>query len=166
MQPNQPVTHEPKKPNAALISLIVIFLIAASIGAVYALRGTENEQSATQSESTSSQSNATTSNTTSDASSYRDGTYAATGSYSTPGGRESVTVKLQLSNGTITSIDATGSADGGTSRQYQSEFLDNYKSQVVGKSVNEVKLSRVAGSSLTSSGFNSALDAIKDDAKA
>jgi hypothetical protein len=37
---------------------------------------------------------------------------------------------------------------------------------VVGKSVDEVSLSRVAGSSLTSLGFNNALTQIKEDAKA
>ena len=100
------------------------------------------------------------------ASDYADGTYTATGSYSIPDGGETVTVTVTLVDEVITTVSTTGSASGGTSSQFQSRFLSSYSSQVVGKSIDELSLSRVAGSSLTSEGFNAAIEEIRTDAQA
>ena len=155
--------------NPTIISIIVIVLIGAGAAGVAALNqldqtsepGAETSQTSTsgaenQTNDTSSETNVTV---------YTDGAYTAEGSYSTPGGSEDISVTATLTDGVITDITATGSATGGNSAQYQRQFLSGYKSEVVGKSIDEVKLSRVAGSSLTSTGFNRALDTIKNDAK-
>ena len=49
--------------------------------------------------------------------------------------------------------------------EYQDDFVGGYKSQVVGKSIAEIQLGKVSGSSLTSRGFNEALDQIRNQAK-
>lgn len=97
---------------------------------------------------------------------YKDGTYQATSSYRTPESTESIGVSVTVANNVITDVSVNLSAKERDSEFYQAQFADNYKSEVVGKNINEVNLSRVAGSSLTSNGFNSALDTIKQDAKA
>jgi hypothetical protein len=70
-----------------------------------------------------------------------------------------------LQNGVITGTSATGGANDPEASQYQSQFISGYKSLVVGKSIDSVSLSRVSGSSLTSQGFNNALQQIKNQAK-
>lgn len=170
---------EKKRINPAIISIIVVVLIGIAAGAVYAVNNTKQtsnsdettdsqaaEQTTSSDETTSTEeSTAADSSTSADAAStYADGTYTATGSYSTPGGNESITVTVTLAGDTISSVSAEGSASRGDSSQYQSKFLSGYKSQVVGKDIDSVSLSRVSGSSLTSSGFNAAIEKIKDEA--
>lgn len=159
---------EQKRIDPKIISLIVIVLIAMAAGTVYLTgnKGADGTQSSSQemAGTTSTTTTADTPATTASSSSYKDGEYTETGSYTTPGGSESITVTVTLSNGTVTAVDASGSARGGDAAQYQATFLSGYKSSVVGKSIDSVSLSRVAGSSLTSGGFNRALAAIKSDA--
>ena len=100
------------------------------------------------------------------ASTYADGTYTATGSYSSPGGTESVSITLTLTADTVTDASAVGEAAGGPSEQYQSAFVSNFAALVVGKDIASVSLDKVAGSSLTSNGFNAAVETIKSDALA
>lgn len=155
-----------KRVNPTIITLIIVALIAAGAGGFYLLNQNKDEAK------TNSTPNTETARTTETGQSgettvttYANGTYEADGSYSTPGGTESITVTATLADGVITDVKATGSATGGNSAQYQSQFLSNFASQVEGKAVDEVSLSRVAGSSLTSTGFNRALDTIKSDAR-
>lgn len=95
---------------------------------------------------------------------YKDGTYSATGQYSTPGGRESITLSITIHNDKITASSLMQNARSEQAKDYQQQFATGYKQVVVGKKIEEVSLSRVAGSSLTSSGFNNALEQIKTDA--
>lgn len=153
--------------NTAIISLIVIVLLAVGGGAVYLATNNTEDGTSDQPQTTSEQldDNQPMSNEDEDAD-YIDDTYSATGDYSTPGGTESIDVTVTLASGVIESIEADGSATGGNSAQYQQQFLSGYESEVVGRSIDEVNLSRVAGSSLTSDGFNRAIDIIKNDARA
>lgn len=158
------------KPNKAIVAVIVIVLLAAAAaGVVYVLNkdkeasDTSTGQTPTTSTSTSSDETPTTSSSTG---TYKDGAYSATGSYVSPGGNESIDVTLAIADGKITTASANTHPATSTSSQYQSEFKSNFKSLVVGKSVDEVNLSRVAGSSLTSNGFNDALEQIKNKATA
>ncbi|MCQ1999178.1 FMN-binding protein [Arthrobacter zhaoxinii] len=97
--------------------------------------------------------------------SYADGEYSGTGSYIPPSGTsEDVDVTLQLENGVVTELDVETSQKNPTSKQYQREFTSGVKEQVVGKSLDELDVDKVAGSSLTSQGFNRALDAIRSEA--
>jgi len=95
---------------------------------------------------------------------YADGTYSALGGYQSPNGPETVGLSVTLANGVISAIEVTPGATGGTSQRYQSQFAEGIVAETVGKSLDELSVGRVAGSSLTSGGFNEALKAIKADA--
>lgn len=111
-----------------------------------------------------SQSAATGSATTSGT--YADGTYEATGQYATPESVETIDVTLTLAGDTITAVNVTGDPQAAESRRYQSEFIGGIAGEVVGKKLDEISVSKVAGSSLTSGGFNTAVETIKTEAKA
>lgn len=164
-----------KRISPAVISIIVVVLIAIAAGAAYAANSknqstTTSSETPTQTQSTATASSSDTTTSTTPATdttsthTYADGSYTATGSYTTPGGTESITITVTLSGNSVSDVSATGSASRGDSGEYQSRFLSGYKSQVVGKSIDSISLSRVAGSSLTSNGFNAALTKIRSEA--
>ncbi len=97
---------------------------------------------------------------------YKDGQYEATGQYATPESVETVDVTLTIAGDTVTAVEVTGDPQAAESRRYQSEFIGGIQDEVVGKKLDEISVSKVAGSSLTSGGFNKAVDAIKTEAKA
>lgn len=96
---------------------------------------------------------------------YKNGTYEATGNYTSPGGDEEIKVSITLSNGVITDASVTPMATRPNSVEFQGKFKDNFKPLVVGKKIDEVSLMKVSGSSLTPKGFNEALTEIKAEAK-
>mgnify|MGYP000081165994 FL=1 len=77
-----------------------------------------------------------------------------------------MTVTLTLGNDVVTAVNVDGSAKQGDSLRYQSEFIENIASQVVGVAIDDLDVSKVAGSSLTSSGFNDAISQIAAEAQA
>ena len=97
---------------------------------------------------------------------YKDGTYTESGSYQSPAGSSSVKVTITLASDVVTDVKVTGDATDPTAKQHQSEFIGGISSVVVGKKIDNLKVSRVSGSSLTSQGFNAALAKIKTDARA
>ena len=97
---------------------------------------------------------------------YSDGTYTADGSYQTPETVESISVTLTLADGVVTEVEVTGDPQARESEQYQGQFIEGISDEVVGKSLDELNVSRVAGSSLTSGGFNEAVESIKEQAAA
>jgi uncharacterized protein with FMN-binding domain len=107
----------------------------------------------------------TTADNNTASSGYKDGTYTATGRYATPEATESITVTVTLKDGIITDTSATASESTRDSKEFAGAFVANYKSQVVGKNIASLKLSRVSGSSLTPQGFNSAIAQIQTKAK-
>lgn len=96
---------------------------------------------------------------------YQDGTYSADGTYVSPNGTETVGVELTLASGTVTAVNITQHPSNPNTRKFQGEFSSGIAAQVVGKSIDELNVSKVAGSSLTSGGFNQALEKIKAEAK-
>jgi len=98
--------------------------------------------------------------------SYKDGNYEGKGEYPNPAGTSKVTVALTLKGNKITDIKVTPGATNSTSRGYQTQFAGGIASEVVGKSIDSLNVSAVAGSSLTVQGFDQAIDQIKADAKA
>ncbi len=106
------------------------------------------------------------SNTGGSASAYKDGTYTTTASYSSPGGTEKITVSLTLKDDKVVASNVTTTPADHDSRYYQQQFIDNYKSVVIGKDISSLQLGRIAGSSLTPIGFNTAVKQIKAQAKA
>lgn len=97
---------------------------------------------------------------------YKDGSYTAEGTYQTPEGPETITVTLTVASDAVTDVTVTGEPTRRESKQYQGQFIGGIKDAVVGKSLDDVKVDRVAGSSLTSGGFNAAVEEIRTDAAA
>ncbi|GMA32677.1 FMN-binding protein [Litorihabitans aurantiacus] len=97
---------------------------------------------------------------------YADGTYSATGSYVSPGGQESIEVTLTLAAGVVEDVDVVSNATNPNSVRYQGEFVDGIADEVVGVAIDDLAVDKVAGSSLTSGGFNEAVETIKGEAGA
>lgn len=95
---------------------------------------------------------------------YKDGSYTADGGYTAPSGNESITVTLTIADDKVTAVKIGTHATDPNAVQYQTDFADGIASQVVGKDVDSLGVSRVSGSSLTSAGFRAALETIKKQA--
>ena len=104
--------------------------------------------------------------TTTTSGDYTDGTYTESGSYQAPSGEETVEVTVTLADNKITDVKVVGEASDPQAKRHQGEFSDGIAGEVVGKNIDEIKVDKVGGSSLTSGGFNEAIDAIKADAAA
>ena len=99
-------------------------------------------------------------------SNYTDGTYTAEGSYTSPGGQESIGVSLTLKGGVVSDVTVTPEATSGNAKQYQTAFASGIADEVVGVAIDDLSVDKVSGSSLTSDGFNAAVESIKADAAA
>lgn len=97
---------------------------------------------------------------------YRDGMYSAIGQYMSPAGSEDLSVQLVLKDDIVTAANVIVKATRPESIRYQNTFIQNFKSQVVGKKLDDIKVGKVSGSSLTPKGFNDAVAQIKVSAKA
>jgi len=95
---------------------------------------------------------------------YTDGTYTESGDYQAPSGAETVEVTVALADNVITSVEVVGDATDAQAKRHQGEFADGIGDIVVGKNIDEISVDKVGGSSLTSDGFNAAIEAIKADA--
>ncbi|MCL3820352.1 FMN-binding protein [Aeromicrobium wangtongii] len=95
---------------------------------------------------------------------YADGSYEAEGTYVNPGGQSTVKVDLTLSGGKISDVTVTPEATDPKSKQFQTKFAGGVAKEVVGKSLDDLDVQKVAGSSLTSKGFNEAIESIKGEA--
>ncbi|MDC7122333.1 FMN-binding protein [Cellulomonas fimi] len=95
-----------------------------------------------------------------------DGTYAGVGIYTSPAGKESIEVTLTVDEGIVAAIDVVPQATNPTSQTFQSDFASAISAQVVGIPLEDVDVDVVAGASLTTQGFESALAAVLADARA
>ena len=99
--------------------------------------------------------------------SYKDGNYSSEGAYTSPGGAESISVKLTLKNNVVENATvASIKPSGPIATKMQAAFISGFKDQVIGKNINGINVTKVAGSSLTPQGFNDAVEKIKSKAKA
>jgi hypothetical protein len=137
--------------------LFVIAILALGVKALPAPKSNQNTQT--------SQSSPSSAPSTNVSSAYKDGTYMATGKYNSPGGPQSIVVSLTVANSAVTDANVEPKATGGVAQIYQSYFVDGYKQYVVGKKLNDIRVSRVSSSSLNSKGFNDALKQIEMQAK-
>ncbi|WP_460797532.1 FMN-binding protein [Microbacterium sp. GXF0217] len=144
--------------GAAVAGVAGLLLLAGCSTATDA--GGDADADSTASESTSSGS------TSSASGEYTDGTYTAEGSYQTPETVETISVTLTLADGVVTEVEVTGDPQAPETEQYQGEFIDGIEAEVVGVAIDDLVVDKVAGSSLTSGGFNSAVDDIKEQAAA
>ena len=151
-----------------IATVAVLLVIAGVVGGVVATSKAQTGAGSTAGTVTSSSASATntTTGSTSSSSGFKDGTYTAIGSYDTPGGPESLTVSVTLKDGKITDTTASASGNDHESQEYQQRFVSGYKELILGKKITDVSLSRVSGSSLTSQGFNRAIQDIENQAKA
>ena len=160
MPPNQHPNRD------VLVKIIVGVVVLALAGFAYSRiqKKEETPLSTTQSE-TSTVSTETNTPMTNNRT-YKDGTYAAMGNYSSPAGEEEVAITLDIKNNIIVSASFIGKATNPGSIKNQTLFKEGFNQYVVGKSVDSLKLQVVNGSSLTPKGFMDALVKIKAQAKA
>ncbi|NQX12779.1 FMN-binding protein [Microbacteriaceae bacterium VKM Ac-2855] len=143
----------------------------ASLAACSNAATAETESSTAATSSAAASPSATTTSEASDdsaaaATTYADGTYEATGSYTSPGGSETVEVSITLESDVVTAVAVTPESENPTGTQYQTKFASGIAAVVVGKNIDDLDVSKVSGSSLTSTGFNDAVETIKADATA
>jgi|SRR5690349_8901998 len=93
---------------------------------------------------------------------YTNGEYQAEGLYS--GGKKSIIVNVTLADDAIKAVEVTPNTTIRMSLGLQKKFAAAVGEVVVGKPVDEVHLDKLAGSSLTTKGFNDALEKIKMEA--
>jgi uncharacterized protein with FMN-binding domain len=98
-------------------------------------------------------------------STYKDGNYSATGTYNSPGGHETLRVTIDMTNDVITALAVTSVKIDSTAAAYEAAFEGGIQDIVVGKDIDSLNVGPVAGSSLTSIGFNRAITTIKGLAK-
>jgi hypothetical protein len=96
--------------------------------------------------------------------SYTDGQYAALGQYSSPGGPQGINVAVQIKNDSVAWIMVTPSTVLGEAGEFQARFAQAVPGEIIGKDIDQISVSRLAGSSLTSTAFNEALSQIKTEA--
>ena len=175
---------QPKKIKIPLIIGGLILVITIGAGITLALINANdslnqaansiNDTSTSNSNSTNSANNissggseSSTSNNSNNSSSlnFKDGTYSATGSYSTPDGSESITVKATIKNNNIEDVIVTSNAKDRESQQYNRLFISGIKGVVVGKPITTKFAPRnVNGASLTINGFDKAISNIRTQA--
>lgn len=154
----------PVRVGVAAASLLGIAALAGCAGGA----SDADENATTPSASTPASTDPTSSATENGAATgaYADGTYTAEGSYQTPESVEQISVTVTLAGDVITAVEVTGDPQKSESKQYQGQFIGGINDVVVGKDIDDISVSRVAGSSLTSGGFNDAIEKIKAEAAA
>lgn len=157
--------------NPVIISLAVLVVVGMAIAGIVLLRREDDSASSDVTSKTTEATNTTSPSTEAQteepatSSQYKSGMYTANGSYTSPGGLEEVKVTVTLDGGIITAAEVEPQPASPTSTEYQGKFVKGFKTLVVGKNIDDIKLSKVSGSSLTSGGFNEALEQIKRDAR-
>ena len=100
------------------------------------------------------------------ATAFKDGSYDTVVTYLTPLRTEyKLDVELTVKDGVVTGADV-GYSQGAEKDPNAQRFEAAYKTEVIGKSLDSINLSRVGGASLTTGAFNNALAEIKADAAA
>ena len=139
---------------------------AASVMLLTAACGSGSDDASSDKPSSSATSDSTDDSSAASSGTFKDGSYKEEETYANPAGESKVEVEVTLADNKISEVKVTPMAENSTSKQYQQKFASGISDEVVGKSLDELNVSKVAGSSLTSIGFNAAIDDIKADAKA
>ena len=167
------MAHTLRRHTLALLSGVsVVVAVAACGNADAATEDTGTTQQGTTTDSgstgtgTTDAGSASTGDSAAAGTTYTDGTYTAEGSYSSPGGQESIQVELTVTDDTVTAVTVTPEATAGNAARFQKEFASGIADEVVGQSLEGLSVDKVSGSSLTGGGFNAALDQIRTDAAA
>lgn len=161
----------PKQLGIGILVLAIIGIAAWQFGG---MNNTETQEEATVMEtsetSTAAGSNAATSDmvdsegSSMNPSEYENGTYEATGNYTSPAQEEEVAIVITLEDGVVVDAEFEGKATHETSQKLQGMFAEGYTEEVVGKNIDDINLTVVNGSSLTPKGFMDALEKVKEEA--
>ncbi len=165
-------SNQAQSPSSAKIGFLVVgFLALAALGV---LAYEKRPQSSVPSEQVSGEEQIPSVNTgaglqeetsvmVEGESQYADGEYSVMGEYTSPGGPEQIEVSVTLENDIIVDAEVVPQATLPISVKMQEAFTSGYEEFVIGKDIDEVELTKVAGSSLTPKGFNDALEKIKQE---
>lgn len=169
MEPNQTQQIQQKSGFKAFYGVIIAFV--AIVGGLFFWNSKQN--SVTEQQVTTQPDVPTTTGTqgnqnpvVADNKKYKDGTYTAPGTYTTPEGRENISITLVIKDDIVTDAIFTANSREKTSEQFMNAFKQGFKTEVVGKSIDQISLTVVNGSSLTPIGFMDALAKIKTQARA
>jgi len=88
--------------------------------------------------------------------------YSAIVNYFPEGKNESISVSLTLNSSIITEVTTVHSKNDGKSRMYQTAFESEIQPHVVGKDINTLNITRIAGASFTTDAFLQAVQKIKN----
>lgn len=154
--------------NSVIIVAVLLLVVVAGVASYQMLNKKEPEKiiaetTVTPNESTPETTPAVTGADSAKLATYKNGTYAVIGQYKSPAGPEEIGVTIVLENAVIKDVTVEAKATNPISVKRQEAFINEYKTQVVGKNIDEVQLDKVGGSSLTSSGFNDALEKVKQE---
>lgn len=97
------------------------------------------------------------------ASSYEDGTYNAMGEYG--GGPSYLGVTVTIDGRVVSEVTVEPQAENETSLGYQERFAAAVPDEVVGKSLDEAEVGKLAGASTCPDGFNDAIAQIRHEAR-
>lgn len=154
-------------PTAVPRPIRVGAVAASAVGIVLLAGCAATETSGSGTSGSSGDGSSTDNSAASGEATYADGSYTAEGSYSPqPGTVETISVTLTLESDVVTAVEVTGDPQAAESQRYQSEFIGGIADVVVGQDIDDLSVSKVGGSSLTSGGFNEALEQIKTEAAA
>ena len=96
---------------------------------------------------------------------YKNGTYPVTVTYNVPGRTASLYVSLNVVNDAVSASSVSyPSTTDPTSKNWDNRFINDYQQYVTGRPISSLHLSNTSGSSLTTTGFNNALDQIRSAA--
>ncbi len=150
-----------KKSKATLWGAVVLVLAVITFGAVKLT----NKDTTQGIDSNNTNTNEEASGTETSTYMYKDGSYSATGTYTSPAGPEQIAVTVSIKDDKIISANVISKASNEVSVKLQGMFIGGYKAVVVGKNIDDVVLDKVAGSSLTPKGWNDAVVKIQAQAK-
>jgi len=163
--------------NKLFLAVGSVAIVAAAAIGVVKIIGTDSKSAVTPAQSSVATASPTVSSTPTTAtaptstgsassSGYKDGDYTANASYRVPHGNNTISVKLTIKDGKVAAVTTNDDYTDGESAYYVDSFNTEIKGAVVGQSLDGMSLSRVGGASLTTEGFNQALDSIVSAAKA
>jgi len=151
-----------KKGKGALWAIAVVVIAAVTFGAVKL--GKKDTIAPVDSNNTNTEEE-TTQNSTATSYTYKDGSYSAVGTYTSPAGPEEIAVTVSVKDDKIVSSNVIPKATHQVSIKLQGMFIGGVDAVVVGKDLDDVVLDKVAGSSLTPKGWNDAVVKIQAQAR-
>lgn len=151
-----------------------MIISATCVGGYVLVNGSKEESidntssssaSSSATESTTSESSSDAATSTSTSAIYNDGTYTASADYSVPHGyQNSIDISVTIANDIITAVSTDNDYSDNESGMYIDAFESDLEGEVVGQLLSEVSFSRIGGASLTTDGFNEALELVQSAA--